>query len=80
MGDNDKPPQVKLIFEGILRKRFEAVKRYYGVERNADLIRMLVTLRYEEVNYPTMNGRASCECTSNFGVGRPVFRKLPTNC
>jgi UDP-glucose 4-epimerase len=27
-----------------------------------------------------MNDRASCECTSNVGVGRPVFRKLPQKC
>lgn len=49
MTAKDDAPQVRVVFEGELRKRFEAVKRYYGVERNADLIRMLVTLKYEDL-------------------------------
>jgi len=49
MSTNDDAPQVRVVFEGELRKRFEAVKRYYGIERNADLIRMLVTLKYEDL-------------------------------
>jgi hypothetical protein len=49
MEEKSAPPQVRVVFDGEIRKRFEAVKRYYGVERNADLIRLLVTLRYEEL-------------------------------
>lgn len=42
-------PQVRVVFEGEMRKRFESIKRYYGLEKNADLVRLLVTLRYEEL-------------------------------
>ena len=49
MTTKDDAPQVRVVFEGELKKRFEAVKRYYGIERNADLIRMLVTLKYEDL-------------------------------
>jgi hypothetical protein len=47
--DEKEAPQVRVVFEGEMRKRFEAVKRYYGLEKNADLVRLLVTLRYEEL-------------------------------
>ncbi len=49
MTEHDDAPQVRVVFEGELRNRFEAVKRYYGIARNADLIRMLVTLKYEDL-------------------------------
>lgn len=49
MTEESEPPQVRVIFEGEMRKRFESVKRYYGLEKNADLIRLLVTLRYDEL-------------------------------
>ncbi|MGF3573542.1 MAG: hypothetical protein ACQXXG_09020 [Candidatus Bathyarchaeia archaeon] len=49
MNDKNEAPQVRVVFEGEMRKRFEAVKRYYGLEKNADLVRLLVTLKYEEL-------------------------------
>jgi hypothetical protein len=49
MTEKSDAPQVRVVFEGELRKRFEAVKRYYGIAQNADLIRMLVTLKYEDL-------------------------------
>jgi len=42
-------PQVRVVFEGEMAKRFEAVKNFYGLQKNADLIRLLVTLKYEEI-------------------------------
>jgi hypothetical protein len=47
--EESNAPQVRVVFEGEMRKRFETVKRYYGLEKNADLIRLLITLRYEEL-------------------------------
>jgi len=44
-----KSEQVRVVFEGEMGKRFEAVKRHYGLQKNADLIRLLVTLKYEEI-------------------------------
>ena len=40
---------VRVLFEGEMAKRFEAVKRFYGLAKNADLLRLLVTLKYEEI-------------------------------
>jgi len=45
----NKAPQVRVVFDGEMKKRFLAVKRHYGLEKNADLIRLLVTLKYEEI-------------------------------
>jgi hypothetical protein len=47
--NGESPPQVRVVFEGEMRKKFESVKRYYGLEKNADLIRLLVTLKYEDL-------------------------------
>ncbi len=49
MSKKKKPPQVRVIFEGDMEKRFEVVKEFYGFQKNADLIRLLVTLKYEEI-------------------------------
>ncbi len=47
-GENS-PPQVKVIFDGELEEKFEAVKRHFGVRNNSDLIRMLITAKYDEL-------------------------------
>jgi len=49
MSKKEKPPQVRVVFEGEMAKRFNTVKRFYGLQKNADLIRLLVTLKYEEI-------------------------------
>jgi hypothetical protein len=41
--------QVGVVLEGEVKKRFEAIKRYYGLEKNADLIRVLLKERYEQL-------------------------------
>jgi hypothetical protein len=38
-----------VILEGEAKKRFDAIKHYYGTEKNADLIRVLLKDRYEEL-------------------------------
>jgi len=40
---------VRVLFESEMAKKFQAVKRFYGLQKNADLIRLLVTLKYEEI-------------------------------
>jgi len=48
----EKPPQVRVVFDGIMRERFEKVKKYYGLQKNADLIRLLVTEKHEKLGLP----------------------------
>ena len=40
--------QVRLHLKGSMAKRFGAMKKYYGFEHNADLMRMLIANSYEE--------------------------------
>ena len=40
---------VRVLFEGEMAKRFEKVKRFYGLQKNADLLRLLVTMKYDEL-------------------------------
>lgn len=40
---------VRVLLEGEMAKRFEAVKRFYGLQKNADLVRLLITLKYEDI-------------------------------
>ncbi|MGD6809606.1 MAG: hypothetical protein ACQCN3_07910 [Candidatus Bathyarchaeia archaeon] len=46
---NNESPQVRVVFQGELKKRFEAIKKYYCIENNAELVRLLVTLKYEDL-------------------------------
>lgn len=41
MSDKDKL-QVRVEFEGLLLEKVEALKKYYGVQSNAELVRVLV--------------------------------------
>ena len=41
--------QLGVVLEGVVKKRFEAIKRYYGLEKNADLVRVLLIDKYEEL-------------------------------
>lgn len=47
-GEN-APPQVKVVFDGELQEKFEVVKRHFGVRNSSDLIRMLITSKYDEL-------------------------------
>lgn len=40
---------VRVLFKGEMALRFEIVKKFYGLQKNADLLRLLVTLKYEEI-------------------------------
>jgi hypothetical protein len=48
-GTNKEAPQVRVVFQGELKKRFEAIKSYYCIENNAEMVRLLVTLKYEDL-------------------------------
>ena len=50
MSKEQKAPQVRVVFEGEMAHRFNTVKEFYGFQKNADLIRLLVTLKYEEIS------------------------------
>jgi len=41
--------QVRLVLEGEMAKRFITIKRKYGLETNADVLRLLITLEYEKI-------------------------------
>lgn len=47
--DANKPPSAKIVFDGELETKFEAVKRHYGVKNNTDLLRLLITMKYDEL-------------------------------
>ncbi|XHH08278.1 MAG: hypothetical protein ACFCUE_12000 [Candidatus Bathyarchaeia archaeon] len=46
---NEEAPQVRVVFQGELKKRFDAIKRHYCIEGNAEMIRLLVALKYEDL-------------------------------
>ncbi len=46
---NKDAPQVRVVFQGELKKRFDAIKHYYCIEGNSEMVRLLVSLKYEEL-------------------------------
>ena len=40
---------VHLELEGVLLKRFEVIKKYYGLEDNDEVIRVLLDKKYEQL-------------------------------
>ncbi len=46
---NEDAPQVRVVFQGELKKRFDAIKRHYCIEGNAEMVRLLVALKYEDL-------------------------------
>jgi hypothetical protein len=42
-------PQVRVEFEGELQKRFEILKKYYGLENNTELVRILINEKYKQL-------------------------------
>lgn len=40
---------VRVEFKDEMARRFEIVKKSFGLAQNADLLRLLVTLKYEEI-------------------------------
>ncbi len=46
---NQDAPQVRVVFQGELKKRFDAIKRYYCIEGNAEMVRLLISLKYEDL-------------------------------
>ena len=49
MSEKKESKQVAVSLAGDVKKRFNAIKDYYGLEKNADLIRLLITLKHEEL-------------------------------
>ncbi len=49
MTEDSEPQQARVEFKGDLLRKFLALKNYYGIENNVELVRLLVTLRYEEL-------------------------------
>jgi len=47
----EKNPQVRVVFNGEMKDRFEAVKKHYGMQNNADVIRLLVTEEFEKLGF-----------------------------
>jgi len=47
--ESEETFQVRVVFEGDMARKFAAIKKRYGIESNADLIRLLVTLEYEKI-------------------------------
>jgi hypothetical protein len=45
----DKQVQFRLALEGEMAVRFNRIKKKYGLESNADLVRLLITNEYERI-------------------------------
>ncbi len=43
------PPSATVVFEGELEKRVEALRMHYGIKNYTELIRMLITTKYDEL-------------------------------
>jgi hypothetical protein len=41
--------QVRLVLEGEMAARFNKIKKKYGLESNADLVRLLITMEYDRI-------------------------------
>ena len=44
-----KDYNVRVLLEGDMATKFETIKKFYGLKKNADLLRLLVTLAYERI-------------------------------
>lgn len=47
--DNPEQVQVRLVLEGEMAARFSTVKKKYGLETNADVVRLLITMEYDRI-------------------------------
>jgi len=45
----EEPIRIALTLEGDMAKRFELVKKKWGIEANTDVIRMLITWYYDQL-------------------------------
>jgi len=41
--------QVRLVLEGEMATRFNRIKKKYGLESNADVVRLLITMEYDRI-------------------------------
>jgi len=41
--------QVRLALEGEMAARFNRIKKKYGLESNADVVRLLITMEYDRI-------------------------------
>ena len=41
--------KIGIVLQGEMAKKFEKIKRKYGLQSNADLLRLLVSQKYEEI-------------------------------
>ncbi len=60
MRREEEPIRIALVLEGEMAKRFEAVKKKWGLEANTDVIRMLITNYYDQMP----RGRSGLEHTN----------------
>ena len=44
-----EPVRIALVLEGEMAKRFDAVKKKWGLEANTDVVRMLITQYYDQL-------------------------------
>jgi len=41
--------QIRVLLKGEMARRFNAIKDAWGLENNAEVVRMLITQKYEEI-------------------------------
>jgi hypothetical protein len=49
MPDGGEEVQVRIVLQGEMAKKFNLIKRHYGLESNADLVRLLITMEHERI-------------------------------
>jgi hypothetical protein len=47
--EENAPVQFRLALDGEMAVRFNRIKKKYGLESNADLVRLLITNEYERI-------------------------------
>jgi len=49
MSEEKETEQVRLVLDGEMLRRFRAIKKRYGLQSNADVVRLLITLEYDDI-------------------------------
>jgi len=45
----EEPIHIKVVLQGEMARRFLTIKKRFGLESNAEVIRLLITLEYEKI-------------------------------
>jgi len=55
--------RLSIVLQGEIAKKFEAIKRKYGFESSADLFRLLVSEKYDDIFASSTSTRSQLQAT-----------------